>query len=74
MTKDDIYFYTQAKKELEFVFNGTTYLLNYDKSPDGKDIILFGPLYTQTKYDSFGSLMNEAKVENHFFKEIIQDL
>ena len=31
MTKDDIYFYTQAKKELEFQYRGNAYVLNYDK-------------------------------------------
>ena len=50
MTKDDIYFYTQAKKELEFKYHDTTYILNYDKTSDGKDIIIFGPLYNTKKF------------------------
>ena len=74
MTKDDIYFYTQAKKELEFKYNGTTYSLNYDKDDSGKEYIIFGPLYEGVRYESYGELMNKAKVENHYFKEFIEVL
>ena len=74
MTKDDIYFYVQAKKNLEFTFKNKTYLLTYDKDSNGKDIIIFGQLYEGEKYHSFGELMNNAKVENYFFKEFISDL
>ena len=74
MTKDDIYFYTQAKKELEFKYNGITYSLNYDKDDNGKEYIIFGPLYEGVRYESYGELMNKAKVENHYFKEFIEDL
>lgn len=74
MTKDDIYFYTQVGKSLEFNFKNKTYSLTYDKDDQGHQIIIFGPLYEGAKYSSFGELMNEAKVENHFFREIIKDL
>ena len=74
MTKDDIYFYTQAKKELEFKYRGNTYILNYDKDADGKEYIIFGPLYQGTRYESYGELMNKAKVENYNFKDFIEDL
>jgi len=74
MTKDDIYFYTQAKKELEFQYRGNTYVLNYDKDENGKEYIIFGPIYETKKYDSFGDLMNNARVENHYFKEFIEVL
>lgn len=74
MTKDDIYFSTQVGKSLEFNFKNKTYSLTYDKDEQGNQIIIFGPLYEGTKYSSFGELMNEAKVENHFFREIIKDL
>lgn len=74
MTKDDIYFYVQAKKELEFKYRGTTYCLNYDKDDTGKEWIVFGPLYEGKRYDSYGELMNKARVENHYFKEFIEDL
>lgn len=74
MTKDDIYFYVQAKKNLEFTFKNKTYLLTYDKDSNGKDVIIFGQLYDGIKYYSFGELMNNAKVENYYFKEFISDL
>ena len=74
MTKDDIYFYTQAKKELEFTYRGNTYILNYDKDSNGKEYIIFGPLYETKRYESFGDLMNNARVESHYFKEFIKDL
>ena len=45
MTKDDIYFFTQAKKELEFKYHDNTYVLNYDKDDNGKEYIIFGPIY-----------------------------
>ena len=51
MTKDDIYFFTQAKKELEFKYRGNTYVLNYDKDDNGKEYIIFGPIYETKKYD-----------------------
>ena len=41
MTKDDIYFYVQAKKNLEFTFKNKTYLLTYDKDSNGKDYDLY---------------------------------
>ena len=74
MTKDDIYFYVQAKKELEFKYRENTYVLNYDKDDKGKEYIIFGPIYETKKYDSFGDLMNNARVENHYFKEFIEVL
>ena len=74
MTKDDLYFYIQSKKELEFTFKGKTYTLNYDKDLSGKDFIIFGQIYEGKKYDSFGELMNNAKVENHYFRELLEDL
>jgi len=73
MTKDDLYFYVSAKKELEFVFNGERYTLNYEQER-GSQVIIFGPIYDKKKYDSFGQLMNEAKVENHYFRELLEDL
>lgn len=74
MTKDDIYFYIQTKKELEFTFKGKTYVLNYDKDDSGKEFIVFGQIYEGKRYESYGDLMNHAKVENHFFRELLEDL
>lgn len=74
MTKDDLYFYIQTKKPLEFKFNDKTYRLYYDTDSYGKDIIFFGQIFEGKPFDSFGDLMNKAKVENYFFKDLLEDI
>lgn len=74
MKIDDLYFYTQVKKVLEFSHNNETYRLEYDKTIDGKDIIKFGPQYEEKKYYSFGEFLNNAKVGNHDLKYFIESL
>lgn len=74
MTKDDLYFYIQTKKTLEFSFKGKTYTLIPDIDEKGKEIIVFGRIYEGEKYNSFGELMNKAKVENYFFKDLLEDI
>ncbi|MCQ2589137.1 MAG: hypothetical protein MJ179_01815 [Treponema sp.] len=74
MTKDDFYFKIQVKQTMEFTYKNILYNISYDKTSDGKEIILFGRLYEQTKYYSYGELMNNAKVENHFFKDMLDIL
>lgn len=74
MTKDDLYFYIQTKKTLEFKFNNKTYSLFYDKDSAGKEIIVFGQIFEGKPFDSFGELMNKAKIENYFFKDLLEDI
>lgn len=74
MTKDDFYFKIQVKQTMEFKYNSILYNINYDKTSDGKEIILFGRLYEEQKFDSYGDLMNNAKVENHFLKDMLEIL
>ena len=59
---------------MEFKYNSILYNINYDKTSDGKEIILFGRLYEEQKFDSYGDLMNNAKVENHFLKDMLEIL
>ena len=40
----------------------------------GKEYIVFGQLYEGKRFESYGDLMNHAKVENHFFRELLEDL
>ncbi len=68
-----LFLYT-VQKEFEFVFKGKTYVLNYDKDDSGKEFIVFGQLYEGKRFESYGDLMNHAKVENHFFRELLEDL
>ena len=74
MTKDDFYFKIQVKQTMEFKYNSILYNINYDKTSDGKEIILFGGLYEEQKFHSYGDLMNNAKVENHFLKDMLEIL
>lgn len=74
MTKDDFYFKIQVKQTMEFKYNSILYNSNYDKTSDGKEIILFGRLYEEQKFHSYGDLMNNAKVENHFLKDMLEIL
>ncbi|MCR4954631.1 MAG: hypothetical protein K6A43_11230 [Treponema sp.] len=70
MTKDDLFYLVSVKKNYEFSYNGKNYILTYDKI-DGHDYILFGQLYETKKFESYGEFYNNAKVENHFFREML---
>lgn len=72
MTIDDLQFYINVKKPLEFIYKGKIYSLNYDKDINGKEYIRFGLLYEEQKYDSYGEFINSAMIENHFLKEMLE--
>jgi len=74
MTRDEFLFLIQTEKPYEFTFDGVKYNITYDKDGSGKTCIVFGRLYEGKKYDSYGELMNNAKVGNHFFREILPEL
>lgn len=71
MTKDDFLFLIETQTIREFTYKNEIYRLSYDKSPAGKTIINFGRLYEETKYESVGELLNNAKIQNHFFKDML---
>ena len=71
MTKDDLLFLIQTKKEFEFKYKGKTYNMTYDTDGSGKNIIVFGRLYEGVRYNSYGELMNNARIDNHFFKDML---
>ncbi|MBR5646464.1 MAG: hypothetical protein IKX23_07505 [Treponema sp.] len=71
MTKDDFIFLIETKTEHEFVYKGKIYNLTYDKTDDGKTMIVFGPLFEGQKYSSIGEFLNKAKIDNHFFKDML---
>lgn len=73
MTKNDFIFLIETKKPYEFTFNNVNYNITYGKDEKG-EYIAFGERYFQKKYYSYGELMNNAWVENHYFKELIEDL
>ncbi len=74
MKKEDFQFMIDSKKEFEFVYNGIKYNLTYGKDSEGKEYINFGRLYEGKNYYSYKDLMNNAKIENHFFKDMIEIL
>ena len=45
--------------------------MTYDKKENGELVIVFGKLYEGKRYDSVGQLLNTAKIENHFFKDML---
>ncbi len=75
MTSDDIKLYIDTKKELEFLYNSKKYTITYSKDKDGNKIINFGELYSKkSQYDSYEHLMNEAKIDNSFFRFMLDDI
>lgn len=74
MTKERLLFLIETKKEFEFSYNGKTYNMTYDKDANGNTILIFGQLYEGIKYDSIGELLNNAKIENHYFKDMLDIL
>lgn len=74
MTKDDLIFLIETKKEFEFKYNGKTYNMTYDVDKSNHPVIVFGQLYEGKVYKSFGELMNTARIENHFFKDMLEDI
>ncbi|MCR4578773.1 MAG: hypothetical protein K5681_00345 [Treponema sp.] len=71
MTKDELIFKIETQVPFEFTYKGKVYNMTYDKAADGSILIRFGRLYEQETYDSFGQLMNNARIENHFFKDML---
>ena len=71
MTKDDFLFLVETETIHDFVYKGKTYTITYDKSPDGRKCIVFGDIADKQKYDSVGEFLNKEKIENHFFKDML---
>ncbi len=72
MTKDEFVFLINTKKELEFSYKGKNYNLTYDRDDRGQDLIVFGERFQGKKYSSLGEFLNEARIENHFFREMLE--
>ncbi len=71
MTKDDFLFLVETKTPHEFIYKGKIYNMTFDKAADGSTIIVFGPLFEGERYDSVGEFLNKARIENHFFKDML---
>lgn len=74
MTIDEFTYCIAVKKTLEFAYNGKTYTLTHGTDACGT-YIAFGRLYdTPARYRDVGELLNDVKIENHFLREVLQDL
>lgn len=72
MTKEEFQFIIDIKKEYEFSINGKRYNITYGKDDSGKNYIALGRLYdTPERYYSFGELINYAKIDNQYLRELI---
>ncbi len=71
MTKDDFLFLVETKTPHEFIYKGKIYNMTFDKAADGSTQIVFGPLFEGEKFSSTGEFLNKAKIENHFFKDML---
>lgn len=71
MTKDELLFKLQTTKYFEFTFKNRTFDIMIEKDKSGKEFVRFGQLYEEKKYDSLGQLFNEAKIDNHFLKDVL---
>ena len=74
MTKDELLFLINTKREFEFKYNGLSYNITYDQDKAKNPIIIFGRLYQGEPFDSFGDLMNRAQIDNHYFKDMLEDI
>ncbi len=74
MTKEEFRFLIDTKKPFEFSYKNKNYNLTFGKDDQGKEYIAFGERYMQKNYYSWGDLMNQAKVENSFLREMLEEL
>lgn len=71
MTKEDLFFLMETKKEFEFEYKGKTYSFMHEKK-DGHEYIKFGKLYFEEEYSSFNDLYARAEIENSYLREVIE--
>lgn len=73
MTKEELFFLMEAKKEFEFEYKGKTYSFMQELSA-GKQIIRFGQLYHEEEYDSFNDLFARAEIGNSYLREVLPEI
>lgn len=73
MKREQFRFLIDTETVYEFKYKEKNYSISYGKDEKGS-YIAFGERYLQEKYYSYGEFMNNARVENSFFREMIEDL
>lgn len=74
MTKEQLFFYIETQKVFEFSYKGKVYNMTYDRDEKGNTVLVFGRLYEGKRYAGVGELLNTAKIENHFFKDMLDTI
>lgn len=74
MTQEALRFFIDTKREIEFSYQGKQYNITYGTDESGGNYILFGETYMGTRYYSFAELMTCAKIQNHYFREMLSVL
>ena len=75
MTKEEFSSQIEARRCFEFEYDGKTWAIDSQKMPDGKLKIFFGEQYVvPEEYENFTHLMADAKIGNHFLREVISRL
>ena len=74
MTQSELIFKIETKTEFAFTYKGKEYNLTYGLDNQGKDYLLFGRTFEGEKYYSVKELLNKARIENHFFREMLDIL
>jgi hypothetical protein len=74
MTKEQLFFYVETQKVFEFTYKGKVYNMTYDRDEKGNTVLVFGRLYEGKRYAGVGELLNTAKIENHFFKDMLDTI
>ncbi|MBQ0051599.1 MAG: hypothetical protein KBT11_05980 [Treponema sp.] len=74
MTEKQLQFMIDVGQNLEFDYKGKKYTLRYDKDSEGNKVFYFGETFFEKKFESYGDLMNNAMVENSFFRNVVENL
>lgn len=74
MTKEQLFFYVETQKVFEFTYKSKVYNMTYDRDEKGNTVLVFGRLYEGKRYAGVGELLNTAKIENHFFKDMLDTI
>ncbi|MCI6810426.1 MAG: hypothetical protein MR958_09620 [Spirochaetia bacterium] len=73
MTLEEFRYLVDIKRVYEFKYKGKNYNLRYGCDEKG-EYLRFGEQFLETNYYSVGEFLNTARVENSFFKDMLEIL
>ena len=74
MTEAELKFTLETVGRFDFTHDGIDYTILLDTDKKDKRQIRFSRSFQETRFSSWGELMNLAKVENHYFKYVLREL